>query len=164
MQFSLMYDAAKQGYPAWHLNGVGLTLLCVGLLLVLAPDLMQRLLPRGLQGTARRIFSWFFLCSALFGACITFRSTTQPYDAAAAASRDQGYRVIEGSVSDFVAMPYTCHALESFVVGGKKFTYSDYILTGCFNNAASHGGPIRSGIFVRISHTGNCIVRLEVAQ
>jgi hypothetical protein len=164
MQFNVMYDAAKLSYPAWHLNGVGVALVCVGLLLVLAPDLMQRLLPRGLQGTARRIFSWFFLCAALLGAFITFRGTTQPYEAAAAASRDHRYSVVEGPVTDFVPMPYSGHAHESFVVVGKKFSYSDYILTGCFNNAASHGGPIRSGIFVRVSYTGNCIVRLEVGK
>jgi hypothetical protein len=164
MQFNVVYDAANQGYPAWHLNGIGLVLVCVGLMLVLAPDLMQRLLPRGLQGTARRIFSWFFLFAALFGAFVTFRGTTQPYEATAAASRDHRYRVVEGRVTDFVAMPYTGHALESFVAGGRKFSYSDYILTGCFNKTSSHGGPIRSGLSVRISYTGNCIVRLEVAQ
>jgi uncharacterized protein YjeT (DUF2065 family) len=164
MQFNVMYDAAQQGYPAWHMNGMSLVLVCVGLLLVLAPDLMQRLLPRGLQGRARRIFSWFFLCAALVGTFVTFWSTTQPYDAAAAALRDHRYSVVEGPVTAFVPMPYSGHAQESFVVGGRKFSYSDYILTGCFNNAASHGGPIRPGVVVRISYTGNCIVRVEVAQ
>jgi hypothetical protein len=164
MQFNVMYDAAQQGYPAWHMNGMSLVLVCVGLLLVLAPDLMQRLLPYGLQGRARRIFSWFFLCFALVGAFVTFRSTTQPYDAAAAALRDHRYSVVEGPVTDFVPMPYSGHAQESFAVGGRKFSYSDYILTGCFNNAASHGGPIRPGVVVRISYTGNCIVRVEAAQ
>lgn len=164
MQFDIAYDAAKQGYPAWQMNGIGLVLVCIGLLLVLAPDLMQRLLPYGLQGRARRIFSWFFLCAALSGAFFTFRGTTQPYEAAATASRDHRYSMVEGPVTNFVPMPYSGHANESFVVGGKKFTYSDYILTGCFNNATSHGGPIKAGLTVRVSYVGNCIVRLEVAQ
>jgi hypothetical protein len=164
MKFTAIYDAAQQGYPAWNLNGIPLVLVCAGLLLVLAPDLMQWILPYGLQGRARRIFSWVFLCAALLGASATFRATTGSYDAAAAASRDHRYSVVEGRVTDFVPMPYTGHARESFVVGGRTFTYSDYILTGCFNNAASHGGPIRSGLSVRIAYVGNCIVRLEVAQ
>ena len=67
-------------------------------------------------------------------------------------------------MGDFVPMPYTGHASERFAVGGKTFSYSDYILTGCFNNAASHGGPIKAGLTVRVSYVGNCIVRLEVAQ
>ena len=164
MQFNVVYDAAKQGYPAWHLNGIGLVLVCAGLLLVLAPNLMQRLLPYGLQGSARRIFSWVFLCAALLGAFATFRGTTRPYDAAATALRNHRYSVVEGRVTEFVPMPLTGHARESFVVGGRKFSYSDYILTGCFNNAASHGGPVRSGLLVRVSYTGNCILRLEAAQ
>ena len=67
-------------------------------------------------------------------------------------------------MTDFVPMPYTGHAHENFAVSGKKFSYSEYILTGCFNNATSHGGPIKAGLTVRVSSVGNCIVRLEVAQ
>ncbi len=49
MQFDLVYEATAQGpFNAMLLIPVGLTL--VGLLLVLARDLMQRLLPNGLQG------------------------------------------------------------------------------------------------------------------
>jgi hypothetical protein len=164
MTFTTVYDAAQQGHPAWRMNGIGVALVGAGLLLVLAPDLMQRLMPRGLQGRARTIFSWFFLCVALIGAFVIFRGTTHPFDAAAAMSRDGKFHVVEGQVGNFVPMPYTGHAHESFVVGGKTFSYSDYILTGCFNNATSHGGPSKPGLTVRISHVGNCIVRLEVAQ
>ena len=164
MQFNVVYDAATQGHPAWHMNGIGLVLLGVGLLLVLAPDLMQRLLPYGLQGTKRRVFSWVFLCAGVLATIATFWGTTRPYDDAAAISRDHRYRVVEGQVSDFVPMPYSGHARESFVVGGRTFSYSDYILTGCFNNTASHGGPIRAGLNVRVAYSGNCIVRLEVAR
>ena len=96
--------------------------------------------PYGLQGRARTIFSWVFLCGGIVGALATFLGTTRPYDTAAAASREHRYRVVAGPVTDFVPMPYTGHQLETFVVG-RKFAYSDYVLTGCFNNTASHGGP-----------------------
>jgi hypothetical protein len=164
MTFTTVFDAAQQGHPAWRLNGIGIALVGAGLLLVLAPDLMQRLMPYGLQGRARKIFSWFFLCVALVGAFFTFRATTTSFDAAAAITREGKFHVVEGQVGDFVPMPYTGHASERFAVGGKTFSYSDYILTGCFNNAASHGGPIKAGLTVRVSYVGNCIVRLEVAQ
>ena len=102
----------------------------------------------GLQGPARRMFSWFFLCFGLLASVVVFLSTTKPYDAAV----EHRYRIAEGTVTDFVPMPYTGRSLESFVVGVRKFSYSDYILTGCFNTTASHGGPIRSGS-LSASHT-----------
>lgn len=85
-------------------------------------------------------------------------------------SNEQFY-VTEGEVEDFKPMPFEGHALESFRVQGHQFSYSDYIWTPCFNNSSSHGGPIRSGLSVRISYyelsgtplsERNCILKLEV--
>jgi hypothetical protein len=72
--------------------------------------------------------------------------------------------ITEGVVTDFRPLPYSGHANESFVVGGKRFSYSDYSATAGFNNTRSHGGPIESGIYVRITHRGNTILRLEIAR
>ena len=45
-------------------SAFGLIFVAVGVLLVFRPALMQRILPSGLQGRARVIFSWFFFaCS-----------------------------------------------------------------------------------------------------
>ena len=71
---------------------------------------------------------------------------------------------IEGTVSQFIPMPYTGHAMESFVVHGVRFAYSDYVITAGFNNTSSHGGPIREGLPVRIWYRGNEILRLDVAK
>jgi len=54
--------------------------------------------------------------------------------------------------------------MESFTVGGRRFSYSDYEVTAGFNNTASHGGPIRAGLHVRVTYWGNLILRLEVAR
>jgi hypothetical protein len=61
-------------------------------------------------------------------------------------------------------MPREGHADESFVVGGRRFSYSDYSVTPGFNNTRSHGGPIDNGVYVRITHRGNTILRLEIAR
>jgi len=74
------------------------------------------------------------------------------------------YSVIEGTVANFHPMPYSGHEEERFSVSGVDFSYSDYILVPCFNNTASHGGPIREGLRVRIAYSGNCILKLEVAS
>lgn len=81
------------------------------------------------------------------------------------------YQVAEGPVENFVPMPYQGHAVEHFTVGGIRFAYSTYEVTNCFNHTASHGGPVRAGLHVRISYVGghpglgsNCILRLETVQ
>ena len=52
--------------------------------------------------------------------------------------------------------------MESFAVGGHRFSYSDYVVTSGFHNTASHGGPIHDGLDVRVSYLGNLILRLEI--
>ena len=54
--------------------------------------------------------------------------------------------------------------MERFCVSGTCFEYSDYVVTGGFNNTSSHGGPIRAGLPVRVSHVGDRIVKLEIAD
>ena len=72
--------------------------------------------------------------------------------------------VVQGTVQNFVPMPYLSNGLESFVVSGVPFSYSDFDLSQCgFRNTTSHGGPIRPGLPVRITYSGNSILRLEAA-
>jgi hypothetical protein len=72
--------------------------------------------------------------------------------------------VVEGEVRDFVPMPWGGHAMECFTVEGTRFCYSDFVITAGFNNARSHGGPIREGLHVRIHYVDCTIARLEVAK
>jgi len=86
------------------------------------------------------------------------------YQRAQDAYRYGQYQTIDGVVTNFHPMPYSGHQNESFVINGIQFTYSDYVLVPCFNNTASHGGPIRDGIRVRIAYSGDCILRLDIAD
>lgn len=74
------------------------------------------------------------------------------------------YSTVEGTVTNFHPMPYSGHQDEIFSVNGVQFSYSDYVLIPCFNNTASHGGPVREGLSVRIAYSGNCILKLEVSR
>ncbi len=74
------------------------------------------------------------------------------------------YQVGEGTVSNFGPMPYSGHQNELFSVNGVQFSYSDYVVSPCFNNTASHGGPISEGLRVRVAYSGDCILKLEVAR
>jgi hypothetical protein len=79
--------------------------------------------------------------------------------------RDGHASKYDGIVSDFVPMPSgVVGASESFIVNDRKFKYSDYEITGCFNNTSLFSGPIKYGIHVRLWAIGNCIVKLEIPQ
>jgi len=77
--------------------------------------------------------------------------------------------VVEGVVENFRPAPPGGHVNESFSVNGVQFAYSDYMITGGFRQTASHGGPIRAGLHVRVHYVrdsspyvGNLIVKLEI--
>jgi len=164
MTFTTVFDAGRQGWQTWWFPAAGLIFVGIGGLLVFTPEPMQRLFPQELQVRARPIFSWFFLLFSLLWTGAVFGTTFQEYETVKAVFGAGRYSVAEGPVTNFVPMPYTGHAEESFTVNGHRFSYSDYVVTQGFNNTASHGGPIREGLYVRITYYGNLILRLEVAQ
>jgi hypothetical protein len=80
------------------------------------------------------------------------------------AFRTGQYSLVEGTVTDLHPMPYEGHDEECFTVETKRFCYSDYVVTPGFHNAASHGGPIRVGVHVRIAYLGPTILRLQIRK
>lgn len=72
------------------------------------------------------------------------------------------YATVEGNVENFDPMPATGHRNECFSVRSARFCYSDYVLSPGFHQSASHGGPIRQGLHVRVAYVGDDIVRLQV--
>jgi len=90
----------------------------------------------------------------------SYRELVQAY-------RTGKYSVVEGIVEDFHPMPYEGHQSECFRVEKEKFCYSDYEVSPAFNQSASHGGPIRAGLPVRIAYYEDenfqgQILRLEI--
>jgi hypothetical protein len=124
----------------------------------------------------RRFTVWSIVIATMFlGAGAFFgimsrqadKALAKRYDEFRAASRDSTTPLVEGVGEEFHPAPYEGHADESFIVKGVAFSYSDYVITGGFNQTQSHGGPIRAGLHVRIRYVrlfGNTIVRLEVAD
>lgn len=94
-------------------------------------------------------------------ACITI---PQAVFAARASYEKGNYRLVEGTVSDFVPMPYSGHQDECFTVKQERFCYSDFNLAPGFHQSASHGGPIHEGLQVRIGYRGGSILRLEIPR
>ena len=164
MVFETAFDISKSGISNWESLLIPLVLTTLGAILVFAPNFMQKILPDGLQGKARRIFSYFYFGFGLFITTTFFWSVGGDYYNNISAFNSGKYKIVEGYVTDFVPMPFEGHANESFKVSGITFSYSDYTITSGFNNTCSHGGPICGGEYVRISYVGNTIIKLEIAR
>lgn len=114
-----------------------------------------------------KLLGWFFVIFASFWTLVAFGGMYYSYRKLVQAYRTGRYSVVEGIVEDFHPMPYEGHQDECFRVEKERFCYSDYELSAAFNQSASHGGPIRGGLPVRIAYyeDGNYqgrILRLEI--
>ena len=111
---------------------------------------------------------WFmpiFACGfGIIWLCTAGISVLHEDSQALTAYRQGDYQIVEGNVTDFHPMPYEGHQDECFSVEDKRFCYSDYTIGPGFKNTASHGGPIRSGLPVRIAYFGDAILRLEIPK
>jgi hypothetical protein len=160
--FITVFDVANTGYRDWWFPAFGLIFIVIGAIL-------PRLFEAGLfpEYQKKMFGGWFpklWLGFAIFWTAIAFITTFGAYvkDRESLMSGKAGY--VEGIVTNFIPMPYQGHAQESFNVDGVSFNYSDYGVTAGFNNSASHGGPIREGIHVRIWYSGNDILKLQIPK
>jgi hypothetical protein len=164
MTYTTVFDATHQGYTTWWFPAFGFIFLTVFARRLFWPPLERKPPLFGLDYRSRKTSDWvMFVFSILWISCtffLTFHGYLNVHEALASGN----YQVVQGQVSDFVPMPYGGHSMESFCVSGQCFSYSDYVVISGFNHTASHGGPIREGLNVRVSYIGNTIIKLEMAQ
>jgi hypothetical protein len=111
-----------------------------------------------------KYFGYFFIAfSLLIEITAVVDSSTKYVDMKRTLQQGQ-YQIVEGSVEDFVPMQDYGNKRERFSVNGVFFSYSDFVITQCFNNSSTHGGPIRAHLKVRVSYVDNCSLKLEVAD
>jgi hypothetical protein len=160
MQYDVVYDLIEAGYKLWRLPAI-----FAGAALFILIDLyLIRVIPSRKITRISKGLRYFGLAICVVISLQSFIRSYCDYLELKNSLTNGSAIVIEGLVENFVPMPYAGHSYESFTVSGHKFEYSDYHKTGAFNNTKSHGGPIRQGIYVRITALGNRIVRLEVAK
>ncbi|MFL7012446.1 hypothetical protein [Enterovibrio norvegicus] len=99
------------------------------------------------------LLSWIFMFS--FGSAYELSKLLFAY-------YQKDYEVKEGIVKDYRPLAPLQKGYESFVVEGRRFSYSGASVSFGFNDTAAGGSPIREGRQVRISHVGNIIILLEV--
>jgi hypothetical protein len=142
----------------------GLVFVVVGALRVFRPEMLTTIGFQGLQGKPGLWFGWFGLVfaslwTAVAGIGIAGGNIRAIHDLKAGRCQ-----VLEGPVENFRPLPIGAHGFESFSVHGVSFQYSDGVVIPGFNNTASHRGPIRQGLWVRLCERDGQILRLEVAH
>ena len=157
MQYQTVFDVIDVGYRYWWFPAVFIGFIA----LIFVELLIRKIIPAWRPSRFRRwsLYSLIGLCA--LWSVQTFAGTYSDYKELRNALQQGKTVVIEGKVENFIPMPYGGHSMESFVVAGHKFEYSDYNVTAGFNKSSSHGGPIRSGIYVRINAMG---LRLRVLK
>jgi hypothetical protein len=157
--YRTVFDITEVGYKSWSFPAFGLIFVFIGLLL---PFLNRRGFIRKSPPWMEKWFPRIYLGFSISWTLGAFLSTYVDYRQAIGAMRDNSAKIVEGPVTKFHPMPYSGHADESFDIQGVKFSFSDYDVRAGFNNTASHGGPIREGLRVRIWYLDGEILRLDV--
>jgi hypothetical protein len=165
VQYVVVFDMAGESYPA-----PVLPLLLVGAFaLALGGCALWLTFAVRLSPLLRRVR--FYSASIALGLCVVLlamREIENRHNSLVESASSGKVRVVEGVVENFHPMPTAGHDTERFTVAGESFAYSDYEVTGGFNNTASHGGPLSAGLPVRITFvqesSRNIIVKLEVGR
>jgi hypothetical protein len=165
MHFTIVYDAARQGWVAFWFVLPGLIFVYAGWRMVHQPGKVRTLTfngrtVAGMSAEFAKVFYWF----AVLWSVTCFASIAIQYAGAVMSLESGTAPIAEGPVTNFVPMPYLGHAKESFEVAGHHFSYSSYVNTVGFNHTSSHGGPVHESLDVRITYSGDTILRLEIAQ
>jgi hypothetical protein len=155
MPYVTVFDISQKPFEWWW-SASGLLFVVIGILLIRFGTKL---------GAAReqKILGWAMVIFASFWTLVSFGFMYSSYREYAEAYRTGQYSVVEGIVEGFHPMPYEGHQEECFVVQKEKFCYSDYdVSKPGFHQTASHGGPIRAGLPVRIAYRDGRILRLEI--
>ena len=160
MTYDVVFDASRGHGIAWTFLAPGILFILLGVAvltkkIVLPTQMSPQSVARGAK---------FFLGFAVLWTTLAAGAMARDYFRLKSVLVGNQAEILEGRVTNFRPMPWSGHPMESFSVCGVTFSYSDFIETGSFNNATSHGGPIREGLWVRISLVGNSIARLEIAR
>ncbi|MBL4789916.1 MAG: hypothetical protein JKY60_13035 [Kordiimonadaceae bacterium] len=158
----LVFDLIENGYYNWKPILLGLMFFGIGLCLqfVVRTKTIGPIITK--HSPTLPAIAKFFVWGAGILTVVWFALGYARYNKVVTFYQDGQYETVEGIVENFIPLPRENGAVESFTVKGKKFHYSDYRIEPGFRNSRPHGGPMNAGIYVRIRHSGNMILRLEV--
>jgi hypothetical protein len=156
MRYVTVFDLTQKPFQ-WWFPAVGTAVIAMGIVLIL----INRRWP---SQTRAKSTGWVAIVFGSLWTFAVFIGTFTQYRRCLVAFRTGHYQTAEGNVENFRPMPYEGHTDECFIVQGTTFCYSDYGIQPGFNSSTSHGGPIRSGLPVRVSYYDGQILRLEIGS
>lgn len=155
MPYVTVFDISQESFKWWW-PAFGLLFVVIGVMLI-------KFGAKPGAAKEQKILGWAMVVFASFWTLFSFGFMYSSHREYAEAYRRGQYSVVEGVVEGFHPMPYEGHQEECFVVQKEEFCYSDYdVSKPGFNHSASHGGPIRAGLPVRIAYRDGRILRLEI--
>ena len=160
MDYEVAFEISQSLLGSSSESLIGFLFIAIGVIIYKKPKLFQD----NWSEKASKTFVKIWLGFSIFWTVFAFGGTFISHNYSRYIYNNDKYNVIEGIVENFDPMPWSGHKMESFTVHGVKFEYSDYRNTPGFNNATSKGGPIREGLPVKISYTGNTILKLEISK
>jgi hypothetical protein len=162
MIYVTAFSVSDHPFRNWWFPAFGLIFVAIGLAWVLRPDLFTPF--SRLRFQRSRLFRWYFFLFGCAWTIIAAATTGVGSYRADRAISSGDYQTIEGRVSNFIPAPFEGHGDESCEGNGVRFAYSDYVIISGFHQTASHGGPIREGLPVRIAYRDGEIIKLEVGR
>ena len=163
MEYRTVFDIAN-GYQQWGLSLWGLLMT----VLALANIVEQR--KSSAVWWSRNFMKskaggYVGLGFAILWTLLVFVSTYGSYYELNRATNNGESRVEEGIVTRFRPPADSGgKGREQFCVAASCFAYAQYVAYGGFHDTSAHGGPIREGLHVRVTHVRNAIVKLEIAR
>lgn len=166
MNFLLVYDAANEPSDLTFVVFALVACMVSGALAFYRP-VQNRLWGEEKAWRGRRIgklafgFGLMLLAIGLFTIFVSDENLRK-------ASKQNACTSIVGVVTDFE--PQTPGEHERFTINGEPFSYSQYQITGAFNQTIAEGGPIHEGVTVRLCYVApenvrsNLILRVEIAS
>jgi hypothetical protein len=166
-RFVKVFDILDTGYMDWAPLAFGLLFVVFGAVIAVFPQVLKRIdvpVLNVVQSDFQKLAPFLFLPIGIVVTAVLFSNISSRHERQRSLVEQGACNVAEGFVEHFVPMPADGHGVESFSVSGAQFRYSDYRITGGFNNASTRGGPIRDNSYVRICYDplGNIILRLEI--
>lgn len=155
MTYVTVFEITQKPFE-WWFSAFGLLFVVIGIVLIFVANKWPSQKPAKFTG-------YFMLVFASLWTVVAFTSTFGEYRKLTEAYKTGNYSRVEGTVENFHPMPFEGHQNECFSVQSERFCYSDYQVQAGFNQSASHGGPIRKGLPVRIAFYDGEILRLEVS-